>query len=52
MSFEDALVNSEFERLAKAFAEGAAANSPPLPLSALIVQVLVPCHDFMMQLEW
>lgn len=39
MTFDDALVNSEFERLAKAFAVGASASSPPLPLTALVVQV-------------
>ncbi|KAK3206012.1 hypothetical protein Dsin_020058 [Dipteronia sinensis] len=38
VGFDDALVNSEFEKLAKAFAEGATASSPPLPLTALVVQ--------------
>ncbi|KAL5831168.1 hypothetical protein ACOSQ4_016522 [Xanthoceras sorbifolium] len=38
VGFDDALVNSEFERLANAFAEGATASSPPLPLTALVVQ--------------
>lgn len=38
VTFDDALVNSEFERLAKAFAVGATASSPPLPLTALVVQ--------------
>ncbi|KAJ4726020.1 zinc finger CCCH domain-containing protein 24-like [Melia azedarach] len=38
VSFDHAHVNSEFERLAKAFEEGAAACSPSLPLTALVVQ--------------
>lgn len=51
MSFDHAHVNSEFERLAKAFEEGAAACSPSLPLTALVVQVLASCHDFILQSE-
>ncbi|KAH9700683.1 zinc finger CCCH domain-containing protein 24 [Citrus sinensis] len=37
-TFDDAVVNSEFERLAKAFAAGATASSPSLPLTALVIQ--------------
>ncbi|XP_010521770.1 PREDICTED: zinc finger CCCH domain-containing protein 24 [Tarenaya hassleriana] len=36
--FDDAKIASEFERMAKAFAEGARANSPLLPLTALVIQ--------------
>ncbi|WCJ41034.1 hypothetical protein M5689_021925 [Euphorbia peplus] len=36
--FDDELVNSELERLAQAFSSGAAANSPPLPLTVLVLQ--------------
>ncbi|GMN24736.1 hypothetical protein TIFTF001_000677 [Ficus carica] len=36
--FDDALVTSEFEGLAQAFAAGAATSSPFLPLTALVVQ--------------
>lgn len=32
------LMTSEFKRLAQAFAEGSVANSPPLPLTALVIQ--------------
>ncbi|XP_022731822.1 zinc finger CCCH domain-containing protein 24 [Durio zibethinus] len=38
VGFGDAQITSEFERLAQAFAAGAAANSPTLPLTAFIVQ--------------
>ncbi|KAK8601505.1 hypothetical protein V6N13_058801 [Hibiscus sabdariffa] len=38
VGIEDAQITSEFERLAQAFAAGAAANSPPLPLTAFVVQ--------------
>ncbi|EOY34334.1 Zinc finger family protein isoform 1 [Theobroma cacao] len=38
VGFDDAQITSEFERLAQAFAAGAAANSPTLPLTALVVQ--------------
>ncbi|EXB74656.1 hypothetical protein L484_007662 [Morus notabilis] len=38
MGFDDVLVTSEFERLAQAFAAGAAASSASLPLTALVVQ--------------
>ncbi|XP_062082066.1 zinc finger CCCH domain-containing protein 24 [Humulus lupulus] len=38
MSFDDTLVASQFEKLARAFSAGAAANSPSLPLTALVVQ--------------
>lgn len=31
-------MTSEFKRLAQAFAEGSVANSPPLPLTALVIQ--------------
>lgn len=37
--FDEVLVTGEFEKLAQAFAAGATACSPPLPLSALVVQV-------------
>ncbi|XP_044468437.1 zinc finger CCCH domain-containing protein 24 isoform X1 [Mangifera indica] len=35
---DDSLVNSEFEKLSQAFAAGASATSPSLPLTALVVQ--------------
>ncbi|PON52607.1 (Uracil-5)-methyltransferase family [Trema orientale] len=35
---DDALVSSEFEKMAQAFAAGAATSSPSLPLTALVVQ--------------
>ncbi|KAJ4891196.1 Zinc finger CCCH domain-containing protein 24 [Raphanus sativus] len=35
---DEAEVATEFEELAKAFAEGAKASSPPLPLTVLVVQ--------------
>ncbi|KAJ0084899.1 hypothetical protein Patl1_30710 [Pistacia atlantica] len=35
---DDSVVNSEFEKLAQAFAAGATATSPSLPLTALVVQ--------------
>ncbi|KAG2293592.1 hypothetical protein Bca52824_040261 [Brassica carinata] len=35
---DEAEVATEFEELAKAFAEGARASSPPLPLTVLVVQ--------------
>ncbi|XVF68599.1 hypothetical protein PTKIN_Ptkin11bG0014800 [Pterospermum kingtungense] len=38
VGFDDAKITSEFERLAQAFAAGAAANSPPLPLTAFVIQ--------------
>ncbi|KAJ7947802.1 zinc finger CCCH domain-containing protein 24 [Quillaja saponaria] len=38
VSFEEALITSEFKRLAQAFVTGANAHSPTLPLTALIVQ--------------
>ncbi|KAI4322254.1 hypothetical protein L6164_021965 [Bauhinia variegata] len=38
VGFDDALVTSEFERLAQAFVAGAAAHSPSLTLTALVVQ--------------
>ncbi|KAB1213516.1 Zinc finger CCCH domain-containing protein 24 [Morella rubra] len=36
--FDDAVVTGEYKSLAEAFAEGATANSPSLPLTALVVQ--------------
>lgn len=38
VGLDDAQITSEFERLAQAFAAGAAANSPTLPLTAFVVQ--------------
>ncbi|XVE79741.1 hypothetical protein DITRI_Ditri14bG0081200 [Diplodiscus trichospermus] len=38
VGFDDEQKTSEFERLAQAFAAGAAANSPTLPLTAFIIQ--------------
>ncbi|KAF4392338.1 hypothetical protein G4B88_005297 [Cannabis sativa] len=38
MSFDEALVASEFEKLTQAFSAGAAASVPSLPLTALVVQ--------------
>ncbi|KAM7257234.1 hypothetical protein ACFE04_012975 [Oxalis oulophora] len=35
---DESLITNEFKRLAQAFAEGASANSPPLPLTALVIQ--------------
>lgn len=46
MGLDDAVVTGEFERLAQAFAAGAIANSPSLPITALVVQVLAACHKF------
>ncbi|CAL5375069.1 unnamed protein product [Camellia sinensis] len=40
MHFDDELVNSEFERMAQAFAVGPSANSP-LPLTSLVVQMFL-----------
>lgn len=36
--FDDGLVKGEFERMAQAFTMGAAGESPPLPLTALVIQ--------------
>lgn len=36
--FDDELVKGEFEKMAQAFSAGASANSPPLPLTELVVQ--------------
>ncbi|KAM2507402.1 hypothetical protein ACFX1W_029727 [Malus domestica] len=36
--FDDAQITSEYERLAQAFAAGAAASSPALPLTFLVIQ--------------
>lgn len=36
--FDDSLITSEFERVALAFSAGATANSPSLPLTALVIQ--------------
>ncbi|GLU11786.1 hypothetical protein SLE2022_285080 [Rubroshorea leprosula] len=38
VGFDDAQITSEFERLAHSFTVGATANSPNLPLTALVVQ--------------
>ncbi|KAF5183867.1 Zinc finger ccch domain-containing protein [Thalictrum thalictroides] len=38
VDFDDELVKSELQRLARAFADGASANSPSLPLTSLVVQ--------------
>ncbi|KAM4083739.1 hypothetical protein ACB094_08G079200 [Castanea mollissima] len=38
VGLDDAVVTGEFERLAQSFAAGAIANSPSLPLTALVVQ--------------
>ncbi|GAV66391.1 RRM_1 domain-containing protein/zf-CCCH domain-containing protein/tRNA_U5-meth_tr domain-containing protein/RINGv domain-containing protein/Methyltransf_31 domain-containing protein [Cephalotus follicularis] len=38
VGFDESLMNNEFERLAHMFAEGSNANSPTLPLTALVVQ--------------
>jgi tRNA (uracil-5-)-methyltransferase len=46
VGIDDAVITGEFERLAQEFAAGATANSPSLPLTALVVQVLVSCHKF------
>lgn len=39
--FDDGVVNGEFEKMTKAFVVGASANTPPLPLTALLIQVLI-----------
>lgn len=39
MGLDDKLVNDELQRLAQAFAAGASAESPSLPLTALVIQV-------------
>ncbi|KAL1817113.1 hypothetical protein ACET3Z_019687 [Daucus carota] len=36
--FDDGMVNGEFEKMTNAFATGASANTPPLPLTALLIQ--------------
>lgn len=36
--FDDGVVNGEFEKMTKAFVIGASANTPPLPLTALLIQ--------------
>ncbi|XP_057954973.1 zinc finger CCCH domain-containing protein 24 [Malania oleifera] len=36
--FDDALITSELEKMAQAFAAGSSANSPSLPLTTLVVQ--------------
>lgn len=38
VGIDDAVITGEFERLAQEFAAGATANSPSLPLTALVVQ--------------
>lgn len=43
LGFDDALITSEFEKLSQVFSAGAAKNFPPLPLTAIVVQVLTPC---------
>jgi tRNA (uracil-5-)-methyltransferase len=45
VGFDDAVITGEFKRLAQAFAAGATANSPSLPLTALVVQVLSSCYE-------
>lgn len=39
MGAENELVTREFERMAQALAYGASTASPPLPLTALVIQV-------------
>lgn len=46
MGLDDAVVTGEFERLVQSFAAGSIANSPSLPLTALVVQVLASYHKF------
>lgn len=36
--FDDGVVNGEFGKMTKAFVVGASANTPPLPLTALLIQ--------------
>ncbi|KAF1001398.1 hypothetical protein AG4045_006409 [Apium graveolens] len=36
--FDDGVVNGEFEKMTKAFVIGASVNTPPLPLTALLIQ--------------
>lgn len=43
MGLDDKLVNNEFQRLAQAFSAGACAESPSLPLTALVIQVIHLC---------
>lgn len=38
--YDDDVINSELERMTRAFAMGAASTSPPLPLTALVLQVV------------
>ncbi|PIA34532.1 hypothetical protein AQUCO_03700068v1 [Aquilegia coerulea] len=38
VDFDDEVVKTELQRLARAFSDGASANSPPLPLTSLVVQ--------------
>ena len=44
---DEAEVATEFEEMAKAFAEGARASTPPLPLTVLVVQVITYPHNFL-----
>lgn len=39
--FDDCVIKGEHERMAQAFTMGAAGESPPLPLTALVIQVPV-----------
>lgn len=38
---DEGQVKDELDRLAQAFSTGSAAESPPLPLSSLVIQVIV-----------
>ncbi|XP_059660584.1 zinc finger CCCH domain-containing protein 24 [Cornus florida] len=38
VGFDDEMVNSELEKMSQAFLVGASADSPPLPLTALVLQ--------------
>lgn len=44
--FDDEVVNGEFEKMTKAFVTGASANTPPLPLTALLIQVLTDYQSY------
>lgn len=41
--FDNEVINGELEKLADAFSTGAAANSPTLPLTVLVLQVWDLC---------
>jgi tRNA (uracil-5-)-methyltransferase len=43
VGFDDDMITNELRGLAHAFTTGAAGSAPPLPLTALVIQVPVHC---------